>query len=257
ATNGLSVFDPDSSRDYRVYISCSNGKIYGYEGSGKPLSGWNFIYTTATIRQPLQSFNISGKNYLVTSDDAGTIFILDRTGQSSIHFKDKVIRKQHVKFYLEENPKGNFSFVTLDTTGAIVNISMDAKVKTQSNEAISTSDNFILTNVDGDSIPDYMFTEKDQVTAYTNLLTLIFNLSLNGANADGIEKYQLAENKAAIGINSVSSNKLFLINNNGTLFKGFPVKGSTPFVIDELNNDGKYYLIAGSEDGNIYVYSLE
>ncbi|HKR03437.1 MAG TPA: hypothetical protein VJY62_02290 [Bacteroidia bacterium] len=257
ATNGLSVFDPDSSLDYRVYIACSNGKIYGYEGSGKPLAGWNFSSNTGIIQQPVESFNINGKNCLVTSDDDGTVFILDRTGKISVKVNEKIIRKPNVKFYRDENPENNFSFATLDTNGTICNILMDGTVKRQTIEAISTSDNFILSHVDGDSLLDYVFIEKDQVTAYTQLLTLIFNLSLNGANADGIETYQLASNKPAIGINSVSSNKLFLINNTGALFKGFPVRGSTPFVIDELNNDGKYYLVAGSEDGNLYVYLLE
>jgi hypothetical protein len=257
ATNGLTVSDPDNLHDYRVFIACGNGKIYGYEGSGKPLAGWNFNYSTGTIQQPLQVFSINRKNYLVTADDAGSVFILDRTGQIAIKVREKVIRKANVKFYLEENPKNNFNFVTFDTTGDVINISMEGTVRSQSIDAVSTSDNFLLNDVDGDSIPDYIFTEQDQVSAYTNLMTLIFNLSLNGVTADGIQKYQLSNNKTAIGVHSVSSNKLFLINSNGVFFKGFPVKGNTPFIIDELNNDGKYYLVAGSGDGNIYTYSLE
>ena len=75
--------------------------------------------------------------------------------------------------------------------------------------------------------------------------------------ADGAACFTLSNGKPAIGINSVSSNKIFLINNNGMLMKGFPVKGSTPFSIDDLNNDGKNYLVTGSRDGNIYVYSIE
>src|SRR6185436_14681010 len=97
ASNGLSVFDPDSSHDYRIYIACINGKIYGYEGNGKPLSGWNFNYSMETIDQPVQQFKVSGKNYLVASDDAGSVLILDRTGQTSINVREKITRKKNVK----------------------------------------------------------------------------------------------------------------------------------------------------------------
>jgi hypothetical protein len=257
ATNGITVIDPDSSHTYRIYVACNNGHIYGYEGSGKPLAGWNFNYSTSTIQQPLQFFNINGVSYLITSDNTGTVFILDHKGERAVKVNDKVIRKQQVKFYLDENEPGNFSLTTLDTSGTICSISLAGSVKRQTIEAISNSDNFMLSDVDGDSILDYVFAEKDQVAAYTKLLTLIFNYSTNDVYADGMEKYQLAENKTAIGIHSASSNKLFLINDNGVPFKGFPVKGSTSFVIDQLNKDGKYYLVAGSNDGNVYVYSLE
>ncbi|MEO5572019.1 MAG: DUF3352 domain-containing protein [Bacteroidia bacterium] len=257
ATNGLVMADYGNMNDYTVYIACSNGKIYGYEGSGKPLAGWNFNNTTGTIHQSVQLFTVKGKNYLAASDNAGTVFILDPTGQIAVNVKEKIIRRSNVKFWLEEYPENNFSFVTFDTTGAVVNISMEGKVKRQTDESLLSFDNFILANADGDSIPDYIFSGNNRMAAYTNLLTLIYDVSTEGAATGRLEKYQLKNNKTVFGINSADFNKLFLFNTNGKLVKGFPVKGSTPITIDELNNDGKFYLIAGSGDGNVYVYSLE
>lgn len=257
ATNPVSVFDFDHSRDYRIYVACNNGKVYGFEGNGKPLAGWNFSFNTGRISQPVQSFTINGKTYLIMSDNYGNVFIPDRTGQIAIYPTGKVLRKSNIDFFLEENPKNNFSFLTLDSAGNIINILLNGEIETRSIEAISFSGNFIACDVNDDNISDYIFTESDQISVYNNQMVLLFNSSFEGATTDHVKCFKLSNGKTLIGMNSISLNKLFLLNNNGTLFKGFPVKGSTSFVIEQLNNDGKSYLVAGSEDGYIYVYSLD
>ena len=256
ASNSITAFDFDSTRDYRTYIACTNGKIYGYEGNGKPLSGWNFNYVAGIIHQPVQSFSISGKKYLIASDDRGSIFILDRTGQSVVNVPEKTIRKANADFYTDTNG-GVTNFITLDTLGNIINISMNGKTERKTVEAVTLSDNFLFNDMDGNGSPDYVFTEDDQVSSYTNSFALIFDCSLKGIKADGIQYFKLKDQKPVVGIYNESSNKIFLIDYKGNFLKGFPVKGSTPISIGYLTDETKLNLVAGSRDGNIYVYAIE
>ena len=59
-----------------------------------------------------------------------------------------------------------------------------------------------------------------------------------------------------IGVLSMKSKKIYLIKPDCSLKEGFPLTGSTPFVIESMNNDGSLNLIAGSER-SIYNYSFE
>ncbi len=60
-----------------------------------------------------------------------------------------------------------------------------------------------------------------------------------------------------IGVVSEEENKLYLFNESGSLYNGFPLTGKTYFSIGDINNEGIINLITGSSDSSIYVYQLE
>lgn len=256
ATTGIAVFDLDKSNDYRIYVPCSNGKIFGYDGSGKPLPGWTFDYITGIINRPVQLFSINGKNYLVASDNNGSVFILDRTGQMLINTNGKVVRKAGVDFYLKQDADKTWSFVTLDATGNIVEIGMNGEIETNAVEAVSLSDHFTMADINKDGSLDYIFGEKEEVNTYTQQMALLFHAAFPENEIYELKVFNTGKDNVAVGAVAKSSNKIFLLKSDGSLYKGFPVKGSTAFEIEELNNDGKLYLIAGSNDGSINVYSV-
>jgi PPE-repeat protein len=65
------------------------------------------------------------------------------------------------------------------------------------------------------------------------------------------------DGKEKIGVVSETANELYLFNDNGSLYHGFPLSGKTGFSIGDLNNEGVLNLITGSSDNSIYLYQLE
>ena len=57
ATCGVSVFDYDNTRDYRLFIACEDKKVYAYTKEGALLKGWNFGQSESEVTQPV---NFSG-----------------------------------------------------------------------------------------------------------------------------------------------------------------------------------------------------
>jgi hypothetical protein len=69
--------------------------------------------------------------------------------------------------------------------------------------------------------------------------------------------FEFSTNNIKIGISDYEHQNLYLFNNNGTIYKDFPLKGSTMFSISLFNNSGSNFnLIAGSKDGFIYNYEV-
>ncbi|MBK7108696.1 MAG: hypothetical protein IPH61_05995 [Bacteroidetes bacterium] len=48
-TSPLSLIDYDGKGDYRMFIGCQNGNIYGYYKDGKPLPGWSPLKKSGVI----------------------------------------------------------------------------------------------------------------------------------------------------------------------------------------------------------------
>ena len=49
----------------------------------------------------------------------------------------------------------------------------------------------------------------------------------------------------------IAGNEVFIYDNEGNLLPDFPVKGNAPFVMDDLEKDGKPNLIVG--DGKVIM----
>lgn len=257
ATNPLALFDFQNQLNYKIYLACSNGKVYAYEGNGKPLINWNFEFNSGTINHKIQQFHWNGKTNLVISDVEGNILICDETGRPVLKPSSKIVRKQNSDFYIEQDSGGNSSLVTFDATGNINKILPNGEVETHPDEAVALSENFILADCNDDDLPEYIFSKGEEVSVYSNKMDLLFSRSFSETPVDNLQFFKTKDSKTFIGLSSAISNKIFLLKGDGTPVNGFPVKGSTPFSIEQLNNDGKNYLIVAGNDSKIYVYSID
>jgi len=60
-----------------------------------------------------------------------------------------------------------------------------------------------------------------------------------------------------IGIVSANDNRIYLINNDGTIYNGFPKTGRTLFSIGYLvKAQNKFFLVTGSDENFVYSYEL-
>jgi len=61
-----------------------------------------------------------------------------------------------------------------------------------------------------------------------------------------------------IGVVDDTEHKIYLLNQDGSLFKGFPLEGSTLFSIGYLETqDGVFDLIVGGRNNFLYNYSVQ
>ncbi|HNV99066.1 MAG TPA: hypothetical protein PKL06_06850, partial [Chitinophagales bacterium] len=65
----VSVFKSTRS-DYRFFVPCENGHVYGYYKDGKPIAGWNPMRNVGVIRLPMLSLPTSkGQGIVIVHDD--------------------------------------------------------------------------------------------------------------------------------------------------------------------------------------------
>ncbi|MBI4649179.1 MAG: hypothetical protein HY738_21945, partial [Bacteroidia bacterium] len=125
ATNGITVFDYENNKDYRLFVAGRDRKIYVYTKEGNILSGWEFDKSESYIRSEIQHIRISDKDYIVFADSL-KIYILDRKGSQRIKLHKNIAKSIQNNIYLEEKTsKTEYRFVTTDTSGIIQYIYLD------------------------------------------------------------------------------------------------------------------------------------
>lgn len=257
ATNAMSLYDYENTRDYRIFIACANGQVYSYLASGRPSAGWLFNRPTGVVTNPVRHFAVEGKDYLIISDNYGKFYMLDRRGAVRAEAKQYIYRPVLSDVFLAKNEVDRAYFVTTDSTGTIYSVFPDGNVYSKTITPFLPSHYFIFEDLNSDQVKDYIFVDDNKLYAFNKDNSPIFNYVFNNEINAEASFYQFSNGKGKVGIASVSANEIYLINDDGSMYDGFPLKGSTPYLITDLNNDGTKKIITASLDGNVYVYNFE
>lgn len=252
STNPLSVFDYDNDKNYRLFIACSNNKIYNYTIYGLKAEGYLPFNTEADVTLPLQYVKVGLSDYLVTADIKGNIYTISRKGDGRIGLKNKCV--QECKgFYVESaNNIQNTFFCYLDEENSSLHkISFTDKkeiYKVKSEEKINTY-NFTL--VDDNKKKDVCYTSGNKAFAYDFNGSLIFE-KICSDNAYYISTFSNENSNKLLISDSLKTVISVLDLNNAK--KSIYNSSSNGLIMDIFKNN-VYYLIF-SDQRNINCTEL-
>lgn len=258
ATNPIALFDYDKNRDYRMFVAGEDRKIYVYDIEGNMVTGWIFGNTESEATRIIQHFRINDKDYIAISDDNRTYF-LDRRGQERIKVKNRVVISPQNLLTLdmnirEEKPR----WISTDTSGNVTAIYLDGSVSTLLKQEISSDHFFLMQDMDKDGIPEFIFTDGNELSVLRQDGKRLFSYRVRGKISEMPDIYKFSASDIKIGITDKPRNRIYLINSDGSLYEGFPLEGSTRFSIGYFaGSDSRFNLIVGSANNFLYNYSIE
>jgi hypothetical protein len=255
ACNGITLVDYDHSLDYRILVSCVNKHILNYTIHGKATEGWMNPETPDTAVAPIQHTVFGKKDYLVSADLGGNILVFDRHGERHMELHEKLPRPL-LSFSLEKGKDPAHVFLTAsDSLGNILRLSLDEKKEHLSFKTFATHPRVMIQDMNGDQIPEYIFLEDNELSVFTYDKSLLFSYVFSDTITQAPFYLNDADGHGRIGVVSDNKEELYLLNGSGLLPEGFPLRGTKPFVIGDLNKDNTLLLISG-EGKNIYAYII-
>jgi hypothetical protein len=73
-----------------------------------------------------------------------------------------------------------------------------------------------------------------------------------------IDRYQFSARNIKFGISEKNNGNIYLLNNDGKIYKGFPLKGNSRFSIGFLKSSAsRFNLIVGGSENYIYNYQVD
>jgi len=257
ATTGMALFDYDKNLDYRILIPCKNKNVYLYSIEGNLVNGWKFGQTDSYVTAPIQHFRVNTNDYLVFADKV-RVYLLNRRGEERISPNIQFSKSVQNPFIMDnENGSGEARFVTTDTAGLVRMIYLDGKVQSKQIKSFSPQHYFDFQDIDADGFKDYIFLDNAKLAVHKQNGTEIFDYKFDQKIDSPPVYYYFSYDDRKLGIVSRVSNEIYLFNNNGTIYDGFPLKGNTPFTIGYLGSShNQFNLIVGTKYNFLYNYSV-
>lgn len=221
ASAPLSVFDYESTRDYRVVIGLIDGRLLNLDLDWAAVKGWDAPRSDTPVIAPVHHLRIAGKDHLLAITGDGSMKPLDRRGQVRQAIPARLDRVKEV-LAVTAGPQLMATKVTW------IDQDLSMHETTLSGNSSEDSGTLQRRDADGDGQPETI----DETTA---------------AMPSGIAvAYPLGPDSMAIGRADAITGKAWRLN---------AVKGSAPYggasVIGDLNLDGTRELIGGGASGTI------
>ncbi len=259
ATGPMAVFDYEHNRDYRIFIPGEDRKVYVYDKTGNLIPGWRSPKCESVVRGPVKHFVRNGKDFIVFSDTMN-LYILDRRGNVRIPVKENIVRPEHQDIFLASLPGGKEPAFVVNTTGGdICFIDFRGKVKRLHFSDIPDDAWFMYEDLNGDGRREFIFLYDDKLQVMRAPGKEFFTRHFNGSVAGYAPViYVFSARDKKTGIVDATNSNIYLVNNDGKLYEGFPMKGRTQFSIGRLGPAGGHFnLIVGGDDNFLYNYSVK
>ncbi len=258
ATNGIALIDYDRNMDYRIFVATEDKKMYAYDKGGKTVKGWEFDKTEELVNNPVQHFRLNTKDYLVFADKR-IVYILNRRGKTRVRVKEHFPVSAKNRFVLEPaTSQRKDRLVITDTSGRVYFIYFDGNTESTELDKFSSDHYFNYIDLNGDGKMEYIFADGQQLKVFNSDKSLMYSRDFESVIVYSPVIYRFSATNKKIGIVSSLTNEIFLINWDGSVYKGFPLRGATQFSIGYLTGvSGMFNLVVGGEDNFLYNYSVK
>ncbi len=252
ASNTLALFDYENNKDYRLFITGDDRKIYAYDRSGTPVRGWNLFTARGKVTDPVTFFRVRGKDYLFVADDQA-VYVLDRTGNIRVAHQEPLMKAPGSVARLTAEDEPSIIFSALD--GATVRLLFDGTVKKDTIRGISASHRSEFGDIDGDDVTDRLTVDQGVLRAIDGSGHEMWRYSAGGGEVTGPWIVSTGTDERRIAIYDTGKGMLHLIGRNGASVSGFPRPAGPLFNTGKVSNKSTWNLI--SVEDEIYLCNHE
>ncbi|MEZ4994663.1 MAG: hypothetical protein R2824_29865 [Saprospiraceae bacterium] len=254
----VTVVDFSDNREYSFFIVSTDGCVYGYDQEGGPVTGWSPKCNLGPVDHPLLHFQDANMDYLLVRNIYGSVRAFARDG--SVRLSADFPGGEDAMCPQLQSWEENKRIVMASDSGQIQTLSLlgqpfQLQLPVEAGQPVEmVSDDFF-----GNNRSDYLVAAGRR-------------LSLHGYTSNGMVKRfektfpQRIERafvpdvdgrgKKKIGILLEPAEKIYLLDEEGEPVPGFPLAGSTPFLLLDLFQTGEQQIIVGYRD-ELLVYQLE
>ncbi|MFW5877946.1 MAG: WD40 repeat domain-containing protein, partial [bacterium] len=258
ASAGLALFDYDNNSDFRIPVPTIDRDIMMYDKEGNIVSGWRFRKADKQISFPLEHYRIGNKDYIVAKDDFN-LYILDRRGKIRVKPSEQIdFSHNNPVFFLPAGAGKERRLIASDRKGDVYAFYFNGTVEKIMEQQMSEDHYFMPADINGNGITEFIYLDSSRLEVYNHSSQLMFSEIYPGKIDLPPALYSFSPVDKKIGIVARESERIYLVNNDGSLYKGFPLQGASLFSISSFPGlRDRFNLLVGNNDNFLYNYSVK
>jgi len=254
ASNGVMIVDYGKNKEFRFFIAGEDKKIYAFDRWGKLVQNWTFAGSETPITRPGMRVEVGDKDYLIFYDKQNTYF-LDRQGKSRDIQAAPFDHSGNQMYFVNG---GNPRLISTDPMGRIHIVDFNGQAEVKEVGKFGSAHRFAAEDLDGNGSPEYIFADEKKLTIFSTDGKKIGEHSFPDVISETPFVCSMGAGNAKIGVVIKGENKVYLLDKNGSVMRGFPLEGDTDFILGKFNDSNAWFnLIIGEQNNTLVNYRIE
>lgn len=254
ATNGITPLDYTHNRNYRLIIGCSDNMVYNYDTKGNKVEGWEYTTADSPANGNVWHFALGGKDYIVIPLKNGNIKVIQRNGNDRLKLENKIPVSSSQVYLKIGSELSKTYIITSDTLGNVTKLYLNDKIEIVQFENSQQNSTFSFFDYNNNNSFDYFLSRGNTLKIIDLDKKVLYNNEFESNITQTPLFFKMSDKTTRIGL--VVEDQIYLINAHGEIEDGFPLAGSTPFNIADINNDNTTNLVV-AHNNMIYTYNLK
>jgi hypothetical protein len=252
ATNGMALYQFEKGSSTNVYVACSNLRLYGYEITGKPLSGFTTVKLPDVVNLPVWISGAGNTKYITVCDKNGVCFFVDRKGDRKFTLKEKLFLLKNTIPQAASDTTQLFEWV--NQNGILMSAKGEGEPLEIFKANVDSVSSLIPMDVNGDNERDFIVVSRDGIQATTNDGVVIYKFPNSERNTIVNAQTFTVGTKAYLSFYNDGENKVYLLKRDGTLCDGFPLQGiNVPTIISA----SEFTFLIQTDSSTLSLYLLD
>jgi hypothetical protein len=256
ATNGLTLFDYNRRKDYRIMIAQADKRIYDYNIKGDMVKGWSKPKMKNIVTGKIQRLVINNKDYIFVTDIDNNVRILNRRGNTRIRLKGKVNKASNSLFYANKT-NGKGIILTTDKEGRLTYISSSGKISHTVFGKFSPEHFFLYEDFDGNGRKDFIYVDNNRLEIFDRFKNLLFSYTFKSTITSKPQFFTVGKGKRILGVTASEEKTIYLFDKNGNTLISRGLVGEIPFTVGSLNNNNREINLITATGNVLYNYRLK
>jgi hypothetical protein len=117
---------------------------------------------------------------------------------------------------------------------------------------------FVAEDLDGNGSPEYIFADEKKLIIFSTEGKKIGEHSFPDVISETPIVCAMGAGNIKIGVVIKGENKVYLLDKNGAITRGFPLEGDTNFILGKFNDSNAWFnLIVGAQGNMLVNYRIE
>ena len=254
ATNEVTPLDYVNNRNYRIIIGCEDNMVYNYDITGTKTKGWEYKSENSPAKGRVWHFVISNKDYIVVPLKNGKVKVIQRNGKDRLIFENKLAVSGNAIYLKKASSLDKTVLTTIDSLGNVSQLFFNGKTSLILNDDAKQNTKFNYFDYNSNKQNDFVFVNDKSIKVLDPEKKVLYDNEFETTITYAPQQFKLADKTTKLGV--VTEKEIYLINTNGAIEDGFPLAGSTPFSISDINNDNTSNLVV-AHGKMLYTYNLK
>ncbi|WP_075351727.1 hypothetical protein [Algoriphagus marinus] len=242
--HNLNLVDYSNSKDYRYFISTTNGDLYLLDKTGIQLEGWNPLSVKSKTIGPPAFYRVPSKgDFMVSLSEKGQFHLFNRRGELQTKSPIQLADSFDSKLVAWNDPSSKtVLLVGISSDGEVIHTNFNGEV-TYRNQLVKGDRDHEFLIIPSSDESDFIFISRqfNEVQVLDRNEQLIFNVR---ASAEGLayQYFDFGASRQLVAITDLTQGFTYLYDLAGKLLTTMPLESVGPIQISYQPGNGQYLI---------------